>query len=79
MVRLPDLLDTRDEPKNILTLNNRGVLSVSIVYPEPTPGVIPGDRPVNTGNHARAAFEASGEFHLHLAGFLVEGIEVGGA
>jgi hypothetical protein len=49
------------------------------LYPEATPGVIPGYRSVNTGNHARAAFEASRELDLHLTGFLVEGIEVGRA
>jgi hypothetical protein len=78
-MELSELLETRDEPKNILNLNNRRVLPVSIVHPESTPGIIPGDRPVNTGNHARATFEASGELHLHLASLFIEGIEVGGA
>jgi len=73
------LLENREEPKNILSMNNPGLLAVSIVHPEPTSWVIPGDRSVYTGNHARATFEASGELHLHLAGFLVEGIEVGRA
>jgi len=49
------------------------------VYPEAPSGVVPSDRSVDTGNQACAAFEASGELHLHLAGFLIEGIEVGRA
>lgn len=47
--------------------------------PKAASWVIPGDRPVNTGNHARVTFETSGELHLHLASLFIEGIEVGGA
>jgi len=73
------LLENTEEPKNILSMNNPGLLAVSILNPKAASWVIPGDRSVYTGNHARAAFEASGELHLHLASLFIEGIEVGRA
>ena len=54
------------------------LLSKAVLYTKSTPRVFPLNGLVDTGDHAGAAFEATGEFDNHLS-LLRERIEVGRA
>jgi hypothetical protein len=72
-------LGKREGPKNILRLKNAGPIMRFDIEPRNRPLGNSRGRSVDTGDHARATFEAPGELHLHLASVFIEGIEVGGA
>jgi hypothetical protein len=52
-----------------------GFLSTPVLDAESALGVFPFDGAIDTGNHARATFEATRKFDGHLA-FLGEGVQV---
>ena len=52
--------------------------SIPVLDAELAPGVYPGDRTIDTGDHAGSALQTASKFDLHLATLFVQFIEMGG-